>query len=169
MGQVPTLILVHQLFYRQRRLLCEVLPSFKFQLWLVVEAGLLAMHVDAMLNMMLQHGQLFRLGVPFEIQYTEARDLSDYLWVSPISSPARCISIIQTTLHLFGFHINPVSTVFAKFPAVRRNRWRRTQQDDRVSCPPLSAQWSTRWTAWEIGFIFFSHYFSTTTCYLTIL
>jgi hypothetical protein len=49
-------------------------------LWLVVEARLLAMHADAMWNMMLQHGQLFQLEVPSGIQYTKAaRDLSDYL------------------------------------------------------------------------------------------
>ncbi|KAJ7870764.1 hypothetical protein B0H14DRAFT_2725309 [Mycena olivaceomarginata] len=63
------------------RSLFEMVNSLTFQhLWLVVEARLLAMHADAMLNMMLQHGQLFRLEVPFGIQYTKAaRDLSDYL------------------------------------------------------------------------------------------
>jgi hypothetical protein len=59
------------------RSLFGMVNSLTFQhLWLVVEARLLAMHADAMLNMMLQHGQLFRLGVPFGIQ---SRDLSDYL------------------------------------------------------------------------------------------
>ncbi|KAJ7362996.1 hypothetical protein DFH08DRAFT_841843 [Mycena albidolilacea] len=65
------------------RSLLGMVNSLTFQhRWRVVEARLLAMHADAMLNMMLQHGQLFQLGnryIPFGSQYIGAGDLSDYL------------------------------------------------------------------------------------------